>query len=578
MAGENSINWKIAGLAGQGIKNAGEMFSRLMCRHGFDVVDYTEFPSLIKGGHNTYQVLADKTQARSPVRQVDVLVCLSKNALVFHQDELTDETIILIDLKDERVDPTQTQTRGKLVDVPFFSLAKTAGSTQRLIGNTVAIAASAALLGLDFEELNQLIADTFAGKAEVIAVNQKAAGLGFDFVSKLDIPKQTLEKQAGTGRVSLSGAEAIGLGAIAGGLQFYCAYPMSPSTPVLHYLAEKAQKYPMVVKQGEDEIGVVNMTLGASFAGVRAMCGTSGGGFCYMTEALGFAGVAELPLVVMLAMRPGPALGMPTWTSQSDLYFAIYASHDEFPRFVLAPGDMEECFTLSKKSLELAEAFQTLVILLSDKDLNEGRGTINPKVVEFTNSRYGFIADPKPDSTGFFPRYFPTDSGISYRTVPGQSDGVYFCSSYDHDRYGLTNEDDKVRREQMEKRFRKFEAMKKVVPRQTEVRTPDAEVGLITFGSAKKPASVAVDSLNADGVKTSWLNLSWLWPFPKQQIEEFLSAHDQVVVVENNFTGQLANLITQETGNTKLLRFNKYDGRPFFPEEIVNEVKTKYGS
>ncbi len=572
----SQFNWKIAGFAGQGIKNAGEMFSRLMCRWGWDIYDYTEFPSLIKGGHNTYQVLASTTKAYCQEYPVDLLVCLSKNGLEFHKAELNGNSLVMADFADEKIDPAQFDLPGRLVDVPFFGLAKESGSQQRLIGNTVAIAASAAAVGIGLEEVQRLIADTFAGKDSVIEINRKAAMAGYEFVRKLDLPKRDLVRQADPARISLSGAEAIGLGAIAGGLQFYCAYPMSPSTPILHYLAAKGDAVAMVVKQSEDEIGAVNVALGASFAGVRAMCGTAGGGFCLMTEALGYAGIAELPLVVVLAMRPGPAVGMPTWSSQADLYFAIYASQDEFPRVVLAPGDMQESFELTRRALELAEAFQTPVIILTEKNLTEGRGTFIPLDTSFTNKRFGFIDTPKADETGFFPRHYPTDSGLSFRTRPGQPNGAFISTSYEHDRYGLTSESETDRMEQMKKRFRKFEAMKKAILPQQQEMASGAKLGLISFGATKGVVAAARQALEAAGITSHWLHLSWLWPFPQPQVSKFITACDRLVVVENNFTGQLANLITQQTGNAKLERLNKFDGRPFYPHEIVNYVKEEY--
>jgi 2-oxoglutarate ferredoxin oxidoreductase subunit alpha len=569
------FNWKIAGYAGQGIKGAGEMFSKLMVRYGWDVVDYTEYPSLIKGGHNTYQVYCHQTKANSMVWPVDVLVCLNKNGLVFHKDELTQDSLIVVDLQTERVDPSSLDLPGQIVDVPFAKLAKDAGGSA-IVGNTAAMGAVVRLLGLELETLKGLIADTFAGKKpEITEINQKAAQLAYEYVDQLQVNKWELEKKEHDGRISLSGNEAVGLGAIAGGLQFYVAYPMSPSTSILHYLASQAEAAKIVVKHAEDEIGVANMALGASFAGVRTMVGTSGGGWTYMTEALGMSGVAELPLVMVEAQRPGPALGMPTWSSQADLLFVINASHDEFPRIVLAPGDPTEAFEAGRQALGLAETYQLPVIILSAKDLAEGRGTLKLDSTEFSHQRVGVVSDPQADETGFFPRYYPTDSGISYRTVPGTPGGNHIASSYEHDRYGFTTEDGAVRNEQMDKRFRKFETIKKAIPAQAEERVDGASIGLISWGTAKGPTLAAREILSSEGLKTSSLNLSWMWPFPVGQVSDFIAAHEKIIVIENNKTGQLAKLIAQETGKNELLRVNKYDGRPFWPHELAEAIKQR---
>jgi 2-oxoglutarate/2-oxoacid ferredoxin oxidoreductase subunit alpha len=569
----SELNWKIVGFAGQGIKGSGEMFSKMMSRMGYDVFDYTEYPSLIKGGHNTYEVYANKDKAYCQAKKADILISLNKNGLVFQKDDLTENSIVLCDLKDEKIDISTMGLKGKVIDIPWFSMVTEVGA-ERMMANNAALGATIALLDISFDSLVELIREEFGHKdPKIVEMNVNAARVGFDFVSKLGSKLGKVEAIAGKQTKALAGNEAIGLGAIAGGIQFYAAYPMSPSTSLLHYLSSKGPKMGIMVKHAEDEIGVINMALGASFAGARSMVGTSGGGFCYMVEALGFSGVAELPLVVMLAMRPGPALGMPTWTSQADVLFTIFSSHDEFPKIVLAPGDTQEAFEMTKLALELAEKYQTLVVLLSDKDLSEGRGTITLNQTKYENIRHGFLTDPKLAETGLFPRYYPTPGGVSFRTIPGVSGGNHLTNSYEHDEYGLATEEGVHRVVQMDKRMKKMDLIKREITKQTEVSEFGAQAGLIGFGTNKGVLLKARDNLAKQGVKVNVLNLNWLWPFPDDIVLKFLELNPLSVVVENNATGQLASLITMRLGKKVPLRLNKYDGRPFYSDEIEEFIK-----
>lgn len=569
----SQFNWKVAGFAGEGIMTTGLMFSKTCARHGWHIFDYTEYPSLIRGGHNTYQVYANKTGAYAQKRKLDLLVALNRNALEFHKDELSNNSLVIYDQADDKVDIRQFNLPGQSFDLPMVRLAQQVGA-QRLMANNVALGASIYLLGLKLEVLDSIISDIFSKKGnQVINLNIKAAKAGFDYAKENRKPLFAIEKLDSENLFTLTGNEAIGLGAIAGGLQLYVAYPMTPSSSILHFLAAKARQADFVVKHAEDEISSANMAVGASFAGVRVMVGTSGGGFCYMTEALSLSGVAELPLVVVEAMRPGPALGMPTWTAQADLQFILNAGHDEFPRFILAPGDGEEAFHLTRKALELAEKYQTLVVIISDKYLSESRHTIKLADSIFTNSRFGFAHDPQPDDSGFFPRYLETETGISPRTIPGTPAGAHVANSYEHDKYGFATEEQQTRKSQVDKRFRKFEEMKKEVPKQWYETQPEAKITLISFGSTKGVIRAARDELSKNGIPTNMLHLSWIWPFPKDQVISAIDQSENLVVVEGNSQGQLAKLIGQETGKILSHHLRRYDGRPFYAEDIVSYLK-----
>lgn len=572
---ENSLNWKVGGAAGEGIMTTGLIFSKVVVRHGWQVFDYTEYPSLITGGHNTYQVYAQPSSATSQAKILDVLVAMDKNTLGLHLGEVTDQTVILYDSRDDKVKIEEfSELKGKKFDLPMVSLAQQVGGT-RLMANNVALGASIYLFGLDLAVLDGVIADIFGRKGEeVVKENQAAAKAGYDYLKEKFGPAiMSVQKVADKNYLTMTGNEAASLGAIAGGMQFYAAYPMTPSSSILHTLAAKAKDADIVVKHAEDEIGVINMALGASFAGVRAACGSSGGGFAYMTEALGLAGVAELPLVVFESMRPGPALGMPTWTAQGDLQFILTASQDEFPRFVLAPGDAEEAFHLTKLAFDLAEKYQTLAIVVLDKHLSESRYTFGLDVTQFKNERHGFASAPALDEVGFYPRYQVTDSGVHERTIPGQANGYYIANSYEHDQYGFATEEDWVRVEQMDKRNQKFTKMnEEILP--PFINDLAGELTLVGFGSSKGPLLAAQELLQSQGIKINVMNINWIWPFPIQTVSDYLNKNVQFAIVEGNSTGQLAKVLRQETGLSTPHHFHKYDGRPFYPHEIVEFVKT----
>jgi 2-oxoglutarate ferredoxin oxidoreductase subunit alpha len=263
---------------------------------------------------------------------------------------------------------------------------------------------------------------------------------------------------------------------------------------------------------------------------------------------------------------------MPTWTAQGDLGFILNASQDEFPRFVLTPGDAQEAFELTRIALELAEKYQTLVMLVSDKYLSESRLTFKLDSTVFKNKRQAFNGNPQPDESGFFPRYLESENGVSPRTIPGTAGGTYIANSYEHDKYGLAAEEGSIRLEQMDKRFRKFDAMRSEVPRQYEEREAGAEVTLVSFGSTKGVIRAASTLLKKDGIPTNTLNLSWIWPFPKDQVKDIVGS-GRPIVVEGNKQGQLARLIAQETGMIINDHIRRYDGRPFYAEDIASEVK-----
>ncbi|VVB52246.1 2-oxoglutarate synthase subunit KorA [uncultured archaeon] len=574
----NRLTWKIGGKAGEGIMATGMIFSQSCTRSGLYVYDISEYPSLIKGGHNNLQVRVEDREIFSQVKGVNIIIALNKETILLHKDELVNGAGIIYD-SSEVIDPKEIRDNIRLYPIPFNNIIKEIG-VQGIMKNNVALGASIALIDYDFGIVEKVIRDNFKRKGDkIIDENTRAARAGYDYIKnnfKNDF-EYKLEKTGKPGRMILTGNDAICMGAINAGCKFYAAYPMTPASSILHFMAAQERRFNIVVKHTEDEISAINMAIGAGFTGVRAMTGTSGGGFCLMTEGYGLAGMLEVPIVIILSMRPGPSTGMPTWSEQGDLKFALNASQGDFPRPVLVPGDVEESFYLTQEAFNIAEKYQTPVIVLSDKNLAESHKStdkFDTKKVTIDRGIYADAADlaASPDTT-FFKRYKYTENGVSPRTIPGMKKGIYTAASDEHDEEGNIREDIDVRIKMMQKRARKMDSLAKEL-RQPELVGPhDADITIIAAGSTKGPIKEAMILLENEGVKVNYLQIVYLNPFPSEKVAKVIGSAKKTVVVENNFSGQLADIIKEKTGKDVDKRILKYDGRPFYPEEIFTAVK-----
>jgi 2-oxoglutarate ferredoxin oxidoreductase subunit alpha len=543
------LNWKIAGAAGEGIKAAGQTMAKAIFRSGYYVHGYVEYPSLIRGGHNTFQIAFGDQPVQAAYQKLDLIIALNDNALAKEKANLKPGGMIL----------------GDSAQLPLTQIARDLSAP--LAKNTIALGASCFLLNLKLEVFLELLKDEWQRKGDaVVAFNQKAAQAGYDFAKKNLKPFPALKPAAITKQLVISGNEALGLGAVAGGMKYYSAYPMTPMSTLLHYLAANQEKMKIVVHHAEDEIGVINMAIGAGYAGVRAMVGTSGGGFSLMVEGLGLAGVSETPITVILGMRPGPASGMPTWSGQGDLLFAINASQDEFPRIVLTPGDPAQCFNLGKLAQNLAEKYQLPVIILTDKNLGESFYTVPEFPLTHNNDRYS-LADTKGlNNDEPFARYQVTASGVSPRPLPGQLGGINLTNSYEHDELGYATEEGTVRTQQAQKRLQKLAAIMTSadVVKPTLYGSANAKTTLLAWGSTLGPILEVLPQLK----DTNLIHFSWVWPFPKDAFLALIKHQPQLVTVENNATSQLAKLIRQETGIAVNQHINQWDGRPFYADAL----------
>ncbi|GAB4273933.1 MAG: 2-oxoacid:acceptor oxidoreductase subunit alpha [Coriobacteriia bacterium] len=559
----------IGGPAGYGIKASGQTLSRAMAAAGLDTFDLTEYPSLIRGGHNYYHLRAGAGPLFSHVLDVDVLVALDEQTPALHADRLTKGAAVIFD--PSVVDPASLPAGCRPVAVELESIAKQAGNP--LMRNTAANGSVAAVVGLDLRFLEDAIRAQFKDKpVEVADANIETLRAGYEAALgsgvSLDRRLPFEEREA---RILIDGNSAVGIGALAAGIGLYAAYPMTPASSLLHFMAANEREHGVIVKHVEDELAAMNMVVGAAFTGARAMCGTSGGGFALMTEALGLAGVTESAVVVMVSQRPGPATGMPTWTEQADLRTVLHAGQGEFPRVVLAPGDHTDCFELTWRAFNLADALQTPVIILLDNYLSENRATVEPFDTDaVTVDRGDIIVDGEVSD---YLRYKVTPSGISPRAVAGVKGALQVVNSYDHDAYGFATEDALTRRAQDEKRMRKEELARTLVPGPWTEGDDEADVHVVCWGSTKMPVREAASRLSAEGVRVRLLHARTVWPFPAQAITEFFAQARHcgapVACVEGNQTGQFEGLIRQECLLAPDHHLRRYDGRPLDPDEVA---------
>lgn len=574
----NSFNWKIGGEAGYGILSAGEIFAYACAHGGLETFAYLEYPSLIRGGHNTYQVWAREDNVQSHTSRVDLLAALNKETIDRHLSELSPGGGLLFDTNDKNLrEYACTRADIGVFPMPLEELAKAAGG-EKVMRNAVAVAASFALVQFPFDILVQFVRHAFSRKGEkMVALNVAAAKAGYDYVGEHFAGKfnYKLEPRPERGkRLLVNGNEAISMGAIKAGVKFFAAYPMTPASSILGYLAAQERNYKLVVKQTEDEIAAMNMVVGASFTGVRSMTATSGGGFALMVEALGMAGIVEAGVVVVLAQRPGPATGLPTWTEQGDLRFVLHAAQGDFPRVVVAPGDPEECFELTFNAFNVAEKYQLPVIVMTDKYLAEARQTVPFFKTEGLKIDRGMLADVsgrKPDQR--FERYADTPTGVSPRTIPGTPGGVFVANADEHEPTGLADEEPEMRKLMMEKRMRKLQFAKNDVPDPVKLHGPKvADVTLVGWGSTKGPILEAMKTLPKNK-SVNFLQVRLLHPFPVKEVDAVLRQAKRRVLVENNFSGQLGGLIREKTGIDITEKLLKYDGRPIHPEEIIAKAQ-----
>ena len=565
--------WKIGGEAGFGIMTTGLLFAKIAARLGYYTFDFVEYPSLIRGGHNAYDVTVGDEPVTTLRTAIDLLICLNEDTFKLHKSKLAPGARVIYD-------PTMFTPEGEIsaVPVPFMQILKELNG-QVVMKNMVALGASLALVGADLSELELILAQQFGRKGDaIIALNRTFAQKGFDVVQNgfAALIQPILTKRDNEKQMVITGNEAFSYGAVAADCRFYAAYPMTPSSGVLTALAGWSAKTGMVVRHSEDEIAVINSALGASFAGVRSAVGTSGGGFALMVEAISMAGITELPIVVFVSQRPGPATGMPTWTEQGELLFAAHAGHGEFPKIVLAPGDHQEMIEMTMRAFDLADKYQVPVIVLSDMLLSESHASIPyKKVLEYVNAHTPNRGKLISKAEGSYQRYQITEDGISPRLIPGFKGIYYQANSYEHLENGHTTEDDKARIQQVDKRARKWSTYLA-----TDFAMPQifgdmkaAQHILVGWGSTKGVALEAVKQAQSTGNTLAYIHFSSVYPLHEEKIKQLFSdTSKQFILVENNATAQFGQLLRMQTGVTITKKVVRYDGRPLTVSDIVKHI------
>jgi len=563
----------VGGEAGQGVQSVGMILAKTMAHGGFHVFADQDYENRVRGGHNFFRVRASDREVLALSKGLDILVALNKETIDLHHNELKDGGVIILDQEQ-----TKFEAQGeRYFNVPLGRMAEDTVKN-KLMTNTVAVGAAIGLCGYDFDLLAAVLRKEFERRGDKIAEdNVTAARAGFDFACEHGAQRLSQKVQPISGsnrRMLLNGNEALSLGAMAGGCKFISGYPMTPASPILEYMADKSQRYDVVAMHVEDEIAAMNMAVGAAYTGVRAMVATSGGGFCLMVEGLALAGMTETPIVVVLGQRPGPATGMPTRTEQSELWFALHAGHGEFPRVILAPATADEAFYTMIKAFNLAERYQTPVIVLTDHHIATSYATVERfDLKQVKIDRGELLSYEELIKSDDYKRHAVTESGISPRALPGQSKTLVITDSDEHDEVGHLIEDAETRNQQNLKRLRKLNGLKADISSPKLHKSQSAEFTLISWGSTYGAIKEAAEMLKNDGVSASVLHLSEIWPFPAEAVSSALNNGTKSIVIESNATAQMAQLIRRETGHKVSRNILKFDGRPFSPGEIVDRLK-----
>jgi 2-oxoglutarate ferredoxin oxidoreductase subunit alpha len=577
------ITFRIGGAAGQGIQVISHALGRMLARGGYYAFAAQDVMSRIRGGHNFANVRVSDHPVYAQRERCEILLALDERSIEGHRNELVEHGVIV---HEKKLNPTGLEGH-TVLPVPLEELATRFGGDTRMT-NSVALGAVLCLTGYPLELLLDVLKDEFSRKGDdIVRRNQACARGGYEFAQRTfrqTCPCRLPPISRPESRLFMSGAEAVGLSAILSGLQFYAGYPMSPSTPILEYLAARGIEHGVMVRQTEDEISAINMALGASWAGVRAMTGSAGGGFSLMVEGLSLAGMTETPIVIALCSRPGPATGLATRQAQADLLFACHAAHGEFDRVIFAPGTAEQAVQATNQAFDLAEKYQVPAILLLDQHLNDSYWTLDPiDESRLLRQRHTLTPDHRPLTPPISPYSYNRYSlapdpgtpaqGVSPLLRPGTPNQVRYDDSDEHTEEGHITESAEIRRAMVAKRLGKARAISMELA-SPDCRPPErANTVVLCFGSTYGVAREAVDNLNRKGASICLMHLNGILPFPREAVLARLAKTPRIITVEGNATAQLARLVTTETRLKIADSILKYDGRPFVLEQLERELE-----
>ncbi|PZM63960.1 2-oxoacid:acceptor oxidoreductase subunit alpha [Paenibacillus dendritiformis] len=572
----SQLSWKIGGQQGEGVESTDRIFSTALNRLGYYLYGYRHFSSRIKGGHTNNKIRISTAPIRAISDDLDILVAFDQETIDLNAQELRPGGVIVADAKFAPVVPEGIDAR--LFAVPFTAIADELGAS--LMKNMVASGASWALLGLPLDVFNKALEEEFGRKGPaVVEKNVEASRRGAEFILEQaggPLTEFQLEPADGKQKLFMIGNDAIGLGAIAAGCRLMAAYPITPASEIMEYLIKRLPKFGGTVIQTEDEIAAVTMAIGANYGGVRAMTASAGPGLSLKAEAIGLAGMTETPVVIVNTQRGGPSTGLPTKQEQSDLNAMVYGTHGEIPKIVMAPSSIEECFYDTIEAFNLAEKYQCPVIVMTDLQLSLGKQSC--ELLDYDRiviDRGKLTSDLPPlEPHGQFKRYEWTEDGISPRVIPGEKGGLHHVTGVEHDEVGRPSESAVNRKKMMDKRLRKIEGLQITNAIHADAPHEEPDLLFVSMGSIGGTIDEARRRLEAEGIKTNHVTVRQIHPFPAELFKPHAERARQVVVIENNATGQLADQIQLHVGcGEKLRRVNKYDGTPFLPSELYNHSK-----
>ena len=633
---KNSLAWLVGGAQGSGVESSATLFARACAAGGLHIYSQREYYSNIMGEHSYFQVRVDEKPIRSSRATADLIVSADAETVFIHarnanpnggiiyDSKLVDTPISKVPMLEHHAREEiahylqatglgetvgamvkDAEKRGvRLYPVPYDELLQKMASGQmiqlaqgRRIANAMAVAASFAVLNYEIKKLEEALTEIFQGKKKIIDLNMKAVEITYDYVRKTfknDFFVQLVPLATKETRLYVGGNQAVALGKIAAGCTVQTYYPISPATDESTYLeahgvfphtreaqeVSGAEKGSILVIQTEDEIAAITMATGATLAGARAATSTSGPGFSLMVEALGWAGINEVPVVVQLYQRGSPSTGLPTRHEQGDLRFVLHAGHGEFPRIVLASGDLEECFYDAMRIFNYAERYQTPAIHLLDKALASSNQTLAPFKPEMVKIDRGALLGEREvmakSSSDGFKRFEYTDSGVSPRVGLGTKGGIFWNTGDEHDEYGHIIEDPTVRVQMMEKRAKKLELAAKEIPLSEKMNVfgdPRAETVILSWGSTKGAILDAIEMLKTEGINVCFVQVRLIQPLPSEELRQAVINAKRRLCIENNFSGQFAGWVREHTGLMMDHLIVKYNGRPISMDEIVNAVK-----
>jgi len=572
--------WKISGEQGEGIDSTGHIFAMNVFRNGFELATYRKYSSRIKGGNTTFEVRFSENPVFARVKKLDVLIAFDENAILVSKEQIKSSTIVIFDEQSGITDLDKVDCI-KLA-IPLSKIARDITGTA-ISKNMVSLGASIALFdGMDYSYVMDQIEKRFSKKSmEIVEKNKRAFLEGYNFAKKFlsdnsILPYKVVKGSDGVKRMIMSGNEGLAMGALAAGCKYFAGYPITPASSILEFMVKNIGNFGGVAVQTEDEISAINSVIGASLAGVRAMTATSGPGFSLMVEAIGYAYMTETPIVIANIQRGGPSTGLPTKTEDGDILMSLFLGHGDTEKIVIFPSNPYEMFVYTFQAFNLAEKYQLPVIILSDLQLGENVYTtkyIDDSLLDELKVDRGKYVDYEPNERLY--RYQFTEDGISYRIIPSVKGLQFQTSGNEHNEKGFITENSSIRKRMVEKRMRKLADFNDYFFEFEDIGS-NPKVAIVAYGiNYHFVKEVCIEINKSEGVSFRLVKPVVLYPFPIEKMEGALEGMDNIIFVEQNYFGQLRRLYYMFGGKNKSVLINKYDGEPFFFEDLYQSIKEK---